>query len=99
MSDNPLDNVQPDPSSKPPPKTDGLDEVRELLFGAEKKELSELRKRMEDTSLRAEDLSQILPPAMAMCAQKDGQLAKALAPSIESAFKESIQKNPSRLYH
>src|SRR5262249_52896490 len=95
VSTKPLEDAQSDSSSKPPVQPDGLDEMRELLFGQEKRELLELRKRLEDPSLRTQDLSSILPPAVALCIQKNDQLARALAPTVESAVKESIQKNPA----
>ena len=93
-------------SGEPPGKTNGVGDVpgadefeqlRELLLGPEKREIADLRERVEDPAARARELSGMLPHAVRVATAKDAQLAQALGPTIESSLKESIRKDPRTL--
>ena len=71
-----------------------LSELRDLLFGAERRQLDELRRRLDTEELTPEELAEKLPQAIVQRAARDRQLAIALAPTVESAIKESVRRDP-----
>jgi OOP family OmpA-OmpF porin len=91
----------PAPASQPTPdepEREGsapqLAEVRELLFGAERRQIEELRRRLDTIELSPEELAEQLPRAVAMRSARDRELAVALAPTVERAIGESVRRNP-----
>ena len=74
-----------------------LAELRELLFGGERRQLDELRRRLDTTELSPEELAEKLPQAIAQRAARDRQLAVALAPTVEAAIGESVRRNPHEI--
>ena len=78
-------------------RPDELAELRALLLGQQLVELEELRKRLDDPELRAEELSQILGQAVALSIKRDGGLQRSFYPIVERALKISIAKNPGIL--
>jgi OOP family OmpA-OmpF porin len=74
-----------------------LTELRDLLFGAERRQLDELRRRMDTAELTPEELAEKLPQAIVHRAARDNQLAIALAPTVESAISESVRRNPHEI--
>ena len=74
-----------------------LSELRELLFGGERRQLDELRRRLDTTELSPEELAEKLPQAIAQRAARDSQLAIALAPTVETAISESVRRNPHEI--
>lgn len=93
----------PDRSNEPTPEVPGsagdeLEQVRELLFGREKTQLTRLRERLEDPQLRAQDVSRVLPDAVRHCATGgDDRLARELTPAVELALRASVRRDPSIL--
>ena len=87
---------RPAPKESPPSSSD-LETLRELLFAQEKKQLNGLRERFENPSLHARDVSQVLPQAVLLASAKDGQLAAALTPAVETALQASVKRDPSIL--
>jgi outer membrane protein OmpA-like peptidoglycan-associated protein len=71
-----------------------LDQLRQILFGDEKRALSRLEEYHDDPVLHAEDVSQVLPQAVARCVRQDERLADAMAPAVESALKRSVKRDP-----
>ena len=71
-----------------------LAELRELILGAERRRLEELERRLDAAGLTREELAELLPEAIALRAGRDRQLARALAPTVESAIGESVRRNP-----
>ena len=55
-----------------------LSELRDLLFGAERRQLEELRRRLDTAELTPDELAEKLPQAIVQCAARDRQLAVAL---------------------
>ncbi|MDF1505946.1 hypothetical protein, partial [Roseisolibacter sp. H3M3-2] len=74
-----------------------LSEVRELLFGAERRQLEELRRRVDTIELSPDELAEKLPRALAMRSARDRELAAALGPTVERAIGESVRRNPRDL--
>lgn len=74
-----------------------LGEVRELLFGAERRQLEELRRRLDTLELSPEELAEQLPRAVALRTARDRELAAALAPTVEHAIGESVRRNPREI--
>ena len=74
-----------------------LTELRDLLFGTERRQLDELRRRMDTAELTPEELAEKLPQAIVHRAARDNQLAIALAPTVESAISESVRRNPHEI--
>jgi OOP family OmpA-OmpF porin len=72
-------------------------ELRELLLGGERRQLEELRRRLDSLGLTPEELAELLPEAIALRAGRDRQLARALAPTVESAISESVRRNPREI--
>src|SRR5262245_1632804 len=75
---------------------DSFSELRSLLVGPERRELMALRAHLQDPSIQTRDVSRVLPDAIALRAT-DPQLARALAPSVESAVTASVRKDPRPL--
>lgn len=101
-------SAEADPASKPAvvaTVSDGsaadsaqaLAQLRNLLLGPEQQEIKTIRNRIDNSDLRADDVADVLPDAVARSAARDDRLAKALAPSIGSAIKTSVQKDPTPL--
>jgi OOP family OmpA-OmpF porin len=74
-----------------------LSELRDLLFGAERRQLDELRRRLDTEELTSEELAEKLPQAIVQRAARDRQLAIALAPTVENAISESVRRNPHEI--
>jgi outer membrane protein OmpA-like peptidoglycan-associated protein len=75
-------------------KTNRYQELRELLTGPEQRQLAEISKRLNDPARRTEELSEHLPDAIALGASRDNSLARALQPTIDTALKASVARNP-----
>ena len=74
-----------------------LTELRDLLFGGERRQLEELRRRLDTLEITPEELAEKLPQAIAQRAARDRQLALALAPTVETAISESVRRNPREI--
>jgi len=68
--------------------------LRQLLVGPERRQLEELADRVEQVEITPHLLADQLPEAIALRASRDGQIGRALAPTIETALRESIRRNP-----
>lgn len=79
------------------PASEEFAELRELLLGGERRQLDELQRRLDALGLSAEELAEHLPEAIALRAGRDRQLARALAPTVESALTESVRRNPRQI--
>ena len=79
---------------EPPGNGDAMEQLRELLVGPERKDLADLRRRVTEPGEKTRELSQILPHAVRLSTSHDAQLSQALAPTVESALKESVKKDP-----
>lgn len=74
-----------------------LSELRDLLLGAERRQLEELRRRLDTHEITPEELAEKLPQAIAQRSARDDQLAIAMAPTVETAISESVRRNPHEI--
>ncbi len=79
------------------PGRDELSELRALLLGQQMVELQQLRQRLDDPDLRAEEVSRILGKAIAIAGKQGQGLQRAFYPIVEQALKVSVAKNPAIL--
>jgi len=82
-------NGQPEPAA--------FDRLRDLLVGPERDRLEDAERELEEIRLTPERLAEHLPDAVAIRGRQDGRLARALAPTVESALRESVRRNPREL--
>jgi outer membrane protein OmpA-like peptidoglycan-associated protein len=76
-----------------------FEELRHLILAPEQKALARLRERLESPEARTSDLSAVLPEAIHLRRQDGGEdaLGEALRPTVESALRESVRKDPGTL--
>ena len=75
-----------------------LEELRHLIIAPEQEELARLHERVVSPEQRTRDVSEILPEAILRSREgSERALGDALAPSVESALRESVRKNPGTL--
>ena len=76
-----------------------FEKLRHLILAPEQEDLARLRDRVENPDQRANDLSAVLPEAIQILRQegRSEALGQALAPTVESALRESVQKDPTTL--
>ena len=71
--------------------------LRKLLVGPEQQRLDELSEELHSSELTAEELADQLPEAIALSGSRDDQLGRALGPTIETAMRESIRRDPQEM--
>ncbi len=76
---------------------DDLETLRRIIVGPEKTRIHRLEKRLDESGTRVDELSRVLPDAIARCTAKDQKLARSLQPTIEESIRVSVQKNPEVL--
>ena len=76
---------------------DDLETLRRIIVGPEKTRIHRLEKRLDESGTRADELSRVLPDAIARCTAKDQKIARSLQPTIEESIRVSVQKNPEVL--
>ncbi len=79
------------------PAGEELAELRELLLGADRQRILEIERRLDAAGVTGEELAELLPEAIVLRARRDRQLARALAPTIETAISESVRRNPREI--
>jgi hypothetical protein len=72
----------------------GIEELRRVILGAERKTLSDLDARVSDPHLRAADVAEVLPQAIALGTQRDPRLVQSLQQPLDDCIKASVRKNP-----
>jgi len=70
-----------------------LDRLRRLILAVEQERLDDLERRLDDPDVRAEEVSLLLPEAVARASRDGSRLSLALAPTVEDALAVSIAKN------
>lgn len=74
-----------------------LNELRKLLVGPEQSRIEELSEEIHSRELTSEDLAEKLPQAIALSGSRDDQLGRALSPTIDTALRESIRRDPQEI--
>ncbi len=88
---------QPDDSSAN--GTGALEELRHLILAPEQEALERLHQRVANPEARTEDVSSVVAEAIQLRREQGGSdaLSEALAPTIETAVRESVRKDPATL--
>ncbi|HEX6316407.1 MAG TPA: hypothetical protein VFZ73_16165 [Gemmatimonadaceae bacterium] len=71
--------------------------LRRLLVGPEQSRLDELATELRERHVSAADLAEHLPEAIVLRGKRDRQIGRALAPTVETALRESIRRNPREI--
>jgi len=74
-----------------------LDVLRKLLVGPEQSRLDELTEELHSRDFDSEHIADRLPQAIALSASRDDQLGRALSPTIDTALRESIRREPREI--
>ena len=72
---------------------EGLAELRDLLLAPQQHQLDELKQRLDTAELQPDEVSKVLPEAVAIGSARDKQLSLALEPITTEAITSSIRKN------
>ena len=73
---------------------DPLEELRRLLLVAEHAQVAKIQERLDDPEIHAEDVSRVLPEAIAIRATKDRELTRVMLPTVEEAILSSVRRDP-----
>lgn len=93
MKDKDLDEVG---SARPDSAVNGggdLGALREILLREQEVRMNELAARLNDPSVRAEELSHVIPEAIARSSHRDTALSDVIMPNVEKAIESSVHKN------
>src|SRR5277367_3036461 len=100
MPDEPIFRLPLDPDEEVTSGHGGsFEQLRHLILAPEQEDLARLRARVESPETRTRDLSAVLPEAIAMRRAAGGEVAlgEALRPTVETALRESVRKDPGTL--
>lgn len=75
-------------------KAEAMAELRRLLLEPEQLQLGNILERLNNPRIRAKELSRPLPEAIRLRNAQDDALTEALAPTIVTAFHNSVKKDP-----
>jgi hypothetical protein len=70
--------------------------LRAVLLGPERAQLRNLLKRLDDPAIRAGEIAEILPEALALRAAQDG-LSDTLTPMVRDSLGKALRENPDLL--
>ncbi|MGB5332345.1 MAG: hypothetical protein WBM80_04735 [Woeseiaceae bacterium] len=71
-----------------------LDQLKELLFGAEKQALDSISERVERREIRTADVADILPEAIHQSHRKDGELVESLTQPVGECVQRALRDEP-----
>jgi outer membrane protein OmpA-like peptidoglycan-associated protein len=100
MADTPTTRLPLDsPDDSSANGTRPLEELRHLILAPEQEALERLRNRVANPESRTEDVSTVVAEAIQRRRAQGGDedLSDALAPTIETALRESVRKDPTTL--
>lgn len=88
----------PDPREAPAPpdatSAEPFNELRSILLAPEQEGLRKLTERLVDPRHRAEDISGVLPEAIALRARRDDRLMVSMRPVVSEAMRDSMRRDP-----
>jgi OOP family OmpA-OmpF porin len=73
---------------------DPIGELRRLLLVPEHAQVAKIQERLDDPEIHAEDVSRVLPEAIAIRATKDRELTRVMLPTVEEAILSSVRRDP-----
>ncbi len=99
MADEPATTSEPPKQDKGGRNGGGAEfaALRRLLVGPEQNRLEELATELHERHVSAADLAEHLPEAIVLRGKRDRQIGRALAPTVETALRESIRRNPREI--
>src|SRR5271166_6355401 len=100
MAESPPSRPAPEPEDPlREPDAQAYLELRQLILAPEQEALQRLHHRVASPEARTEDVSSVVAEAIQLRRQQGGSdaLSEALAPTIETAVRESVRKDPSTL--
>jgi OOP family OmpA-OmpF porin len=100
MADMPKSRPANEPEEESSSNGSGsLEELRHLILAPEQEALERLHERIENPDSRTKDVSGVVAEAIQQRRQQGGSdaLSDALAPTIETALRQSVRKDPSAL--
>ena len=71
-----------------------LDQLKELLFGAEKEALDSIAERVERREVRTIDVADILPEAIHQSHKKDSELVESLTEPVGECLQRAFRDDP-----
>lgn len=100
MAETPPSSTAPEPEA--PPREDPeqiYQELRELILAPEQEALEKLHQRVDDPVSRTEDVGSVVAEAIQLRRKQGGDeaLSAALSPTIETALRESVRKDPGTM--
>ncbi len=100
MADTPATRRALDPAEQASANGSGtFEELRHLILAPEQEAIDWLHQRVADPEARTEDVSSVVAEAIQLRRKQGGDeaLSDALAPTIETALRESVRKDPATL--
>ena len=100
MAETPPSRPAPEPDEPPlEPDAQAYLELRQLILAPEQEALERLHQRVDDLASRTEDVGSVVAEAIQLRRKHGGDeaLSVALAPTIETALRESVRKDPGTL--
>lgn len=100
MADTPATRRALEPAEQASANGSGpLEELRHLILAPEQEAIDRLHQRVADPEARTEDVSSVVAEAIQLRRKQGGDeaLSDALAPTIETALRESVRKDPATL--
>ena len=100
MAETPPTRPAPEPDDPPcEPEAQAYLELRQLILAPEQEALERLHQRVDDPASRTEDVGSVVAEAIQLRRSQGGDeaLSVALAPTIETALRESVRKDPGTL--
>ncbi len=76
---------------------DELERLRRLILPTELDRLDAVEQRLDDPEVRAEELSRVVPDAVARAARRDNRLGVALSTVVDEALAVSVKKHRKHL--
>jgi outer membrane protein OmpA-like peptidoglycan-associated protein len=100
MAETPPTRPAPEPDEPSlEPDAQAYLELRQLILAPEQEALERLHQRVDDPASRTEDVGSVVAEAIQLRRKQGGDeaLSAALAPTIETALRESVRKDPGTL--
>src|SRR5260221_1134653 len=100
MAETPPTRPAPEPDEASlEPDAQAYLELRQLILAPEQEALERLHQRVDDPASRTEDVGSVVAEAIQLRRKQGGDeaLSAALAPTIETALRESVRKDPGTL--
>jgi len=100
MAETPPTRPAPEPDEASlEPDAQAYLELRQLILAPEQEALERLHQRVDDPASRTEDVGSVVAEAIQLRRKQGGDeaLSVALAPTIETALRESVRKDPGTL--